>query len=167
MKRKWTKNTINQAFDEFVKKYDRLPTREEMYKKYRGKFPRPLSVKIAFDMTLSEYFNTHYSIYLNRCQARIYDKRTKEYWVEDFKKQYIEYDYPVEAVYNKLRNPKTPNTRTMAKIIGVTTWTEVLDYCGLQKDNRIELTGELIFEETLENYEALNAKLQNLIKKYQ
>ena len=63
-----------------------------------------------------------------------------------------------------MRKSQTPNTQTIAKIIGVTTWYEVLDYCGFIKN--VELKGELIFEETLEKYQALNNKLQTLIKDF-
>ena len=161
--RKWTETAIQQAFDDFVKTHNRLPTKQEMYEKYNGKFPRPLSVKLTLGMTLSEYFKTNYITYFNRCQSRVYGRMPKEYWIDDFKKQYIQYGCPVECLYNKLRNPQTPNTQTLAKIIGVTNWCEILDYCGFTKEKR-ELDGELLFEETLENYQALNNKLQNLIK---
>ena len=32
--RKWTETAIQQAFDNFIKQYDRLPTKQEMYEKY-------------------------------------------------------------------------------------------------------------------------------------
>lgn len=162
--RKWTETAIRQAFDDFIKKHDRLPTKEEMYEKYNGKFPRPLSVKLTLGMTLSEYLKLNYITYFNRCQSRVYGRMPKEYWIDDFKKQYIQYGRPVERLYNKLRNPQTPNTQTLAKIIGVVTWGEVLEYCNFSKKENIKLNSELLFEETLENYQALNNKLQNLIK---
>ena len=162
--RKWTESAIRQAFDDFVKTHNRLPTKQEMYVEHNGKFPRPLSVKLTLGITLDEYLRINYTTYYDRKQARVYGIMPDEYWIEDFKKQYIEYGYPNESIYNKLRKTKTPNTQTLAKIIGVTTWGEVLDYCGFSNKSNIELYGELIFEETLENYKALNVKLQNLIK---
>lgn len=161
--RKWTEPAIRQAFDGFVEKHNRLPTKQEMYEKYNGQFPRPLSVKLALGITLDKYFQIYYTAYYKRKQARVYGVMPDEYWVEDFKKQYIKYGYPSEDRYNQIRRPQTPNTQTIAKIIGVGTWRDVLKYCGLLKTKK-ELDGELVFEETLENYQILNEKLQNLIE---
>lgn len=161
--RKWTETAIRQAFDSFVKKHHRLPTKQEMYEKYNGQFPRPLSVKLTLGITTDEYLKKNYTTYYKRKQARIYGVMPDNYWIEDFKKQYIEYGYPTEKEYNQGRNPQTPNTQTIAKMIGVVTWCDVLKYCGFLKVKK-ELSGELIFEETLENYQILNEKLQNLIE---
>ena len=160
--KKWTEPAIRQAFDGFIKKYNRLPTKQEMYEKYNGEFPRPLSVKITTGITIGEYLRKNYTIYYKRKQARVYGIMPDEYWIDDFKKQYIEYGCPTEIMYNKLRNPKTPNTQTLAKIMGVTTWREVIEYCGLKRE--VELQGKLIFDETLENLTILNDKLQIILK---
>ena len=162
--RKWTETAIQQAFDNFIKYHDRLPTKQEMYEKYNGKFPRPLSVKLTLGITLEEYLQENYTIYYKRKQSRIYGVKPDEYWIENFKNQYIKLKHPTEVEYNRLRDKKTPNTQTIAKIIGVVTWGEVLEYCNFSKKENIKLNSELLFEETLENYQALNNKLQNLIK---
>lgn len=164
---KWTKEAIDKAFDDFVKQHGRLPTKDEMYGKYKGSFPWPLSVKTAGGMTVREYFETYYARYLNRCRSKVYSQRTKEYWVKDFKTQYINYGCPSEDEYNRRRRPNTPNTQTFAKIIGVVTWGEVLDYCGFEKYPKAELSGEVIFDETPENYRRLNIKLQEVLSSVQ
>ena len=164
--KKWTETAIQQAFDGFIRQHNRLPTNREMYEKYNGKFPRSLSVKLTLGVTLEKYLQENYTIYYKRKQARIYGVKPDKYWIEDFKSQYIKFDKPSEKSYNKLRNPNTPNAETIAKIIGVTKWKEVLEYCGFVKENN-KLRGELIFEETLENYQKLNSKLQNLIKNFE
>ena len=162
--RKWTETAIQKAFDDFVEQHNRLPTKQEMYEKYNGKFPRPLSVKLTLGITLDKYLQSNYTTYYKRKQARVYGTMPDKYWIENFKQQYIEYGCPTDMTYNKMSKPQTPNTQTIAKIIGVTTWYEALNYCGFIK--KVELKGELIFEETLENYQALNNKLQNLIKNF-
>lgn len=165
--RKWTETAIQQAFDNFIKTHNRLPTKQEMYKKYNGKFPRPLSVKLALGKTIGEYLEINYTSYLQRCQSRVYGRMPKEYWIDDFKKQYAKLNHPIESEYNALREPKTPNTQTLAKIIGVSTWGEVLNYCGFEKDTKVELRAELDFEETLDNYQKLNSKLQEILKNFE
>lgn len=163
MERKWTETAIRRAFDDFIKQYDRLPTKQEMYEKYNGKFPRPLSVKLTLGITLDKYLQINYTTYYKRKQVGVYGMMPNEYWIEDFKMQYIKYGKPTEYIYNKLRDPKTPHTQTLAKLIGVTTWHEVLNHCGLIEE-KVKLRGELVFEETLENYQKLNVKLQNILK---
>lgn len=163
---KWTEAAIKQAFDDFIEEHDRLPTREEMYEKHAGMFPRPNSIKLTMGITIGEYLELNYSEYLHRCQSRLYCKRTKESWVEDFKKQYIQYGAPIEDEYNRLRSPGTPNSQTLVKIVGVPTWNKLLKYCGLQKNKRTELTGEVVFEPTLENLQKLSKKLQEVVKSF-
>lgn len=167
MKRKWTETAIQQAFDNFIKQYDRLPTKQEMYEEYNGQFPRPLSAKLTLGITLDKYLQINYTAYYERKQARVYGIMPKEYWIEDFKKQYTKLNHPIESEYNALREPKTPNTQTLAKIIGVSTWGEVLNYCGFEKDTKLELRAELDFEETLDNYQKLNSKLQEILKNFE
>lgn len=162
--RKWTEPAIRQAFDDFIKQHDRLPTKQEMYEKYNRQFPRPLSAKLTLGITLDEYLQKNYTTYYKRKQLGVYGLMPEEYWIEDFKSQYIKYNYPIETTYNKLRNKETPCTQTIAKIIGVTTWNDVLKYCGFYKEEKVELTGGIEFEETLENYEKLNDILQNFIQ---
>ena len=107
----------------------------------------------------------NYNEYLNRCQSRIYGHKTKEHWVDDFKRQYTQYNKPIEIEYNKLRKIGTPNTETLAKIIGVKTWREVLDYCGFCNEQLTTLDVQIDFEETQENYRKLIDKLEPFIKK--
>ena len=157
--RKWTKTAINQAFDDFISEHDRLPTREEMYQKGNCRFPRPLSVKLEMGMSIGDYLKSRYPEYLNRCNSRTHGKRSREYWIEDFKTKYIELDYPTEENYNKNRNQGSPNSKTMAKIIGVKNWGEVLKYCDVEI-KKSNLTAELDFEETLENLIKLRIRLE-------
>ena len=162
-RRKWTKTAINQAFDDFIAQHDRLPTREEMYQKGSCKFPRPLSVKLEMGISIGDYFKSRYPEYLNRCNSRTHSKMPREYWIEEFKTKYIELDYPTEEKYNKSRNQGSPNSKTMAKIIGVKTWGEVLKYCDVER-KRPPLTGEIIFEETLENLIKFRIRLQEAMQ---
>ena len=159
--RKWTDITIKQAFDEFIKENGRLPTKREMYDKHKGKFPRPLSAKLTLGVTLAQYIKENYSFYQKTNSTKMYGNKPDEYWIQDFKKQYIENGCPTEKMYNKLRKPQTPNSQTLAKIIGVETWGEVLDYCKVRKD--IEIKGELVFDETFDNLAALSEKLRKFI----
>ena len=132
----WTKEKIQDTYDAFVKKYKRLPTQHEMYVIYNKQFPRPLSIKIATGMTQGEYFKKYYGAYAKPCRSNVYSRRTKEQWVEDFKLQYKKYGEPTEQKYNQMREHGTPNTKTLAKIMGVQTWREILSYCGFDQEQR-------------------------------
>ena len=164
---KWTEIAIRQSFDAFIQEHGRLPTKEEMYKKYAGKFPRPNSVKITMGVTIGKYLELNYNEYLHRCESRIYSKRTKEYWVENFKKQYMQFGEPIKEDYDKLRASGTPNSKTLKKIVGVLTWNELLEYCGFHKNKKADLKGDVMFEPTLENLQKLSKKLQEIVKSFQ
>lgn len=163
---KWTESAIKQAFDSFIKEHDRLPTRDEMYKKYRGMFPRPNSIKIATGINIKEYLELNYNEYLHRCQSRLYSKRTKKYWIENFKEQYIQLGKPIKDNYDKLRASNTPNAKTLTRIAGVSTWNKLLEYCGFQKDKKVELKGGVVFDPTLENLQKLSKKLQEVLENF-
>ena len=159
---KWTEKAIKKAFDDFITEYGRLPSKKEMYGKYNGRFPRPLSVKLTSGISLNAYLKTNYTKYYKRKQERIYGVMTHEYWIEDFKKQYADYGCPGEARYNKLRNKNTPCTQTLAKMAGVSTWHELLHICGFYRDGETKLICELAIEESLENYKKISGKLQKI-----
>lgn len=163
---KWTEAAIQQAFDDFIKKHDRLPTRTEMYEKYTGMFPRPQSVKIAMGMSIGKYLELNYSKYIRKCQPSRYHKGTKEHWVEDFKKQYIQRNKPSEKEYNRFRSSGTPNSTTLTRMVGVSNWSELLKYCGFQKE-KVELRGEIVFDPTLENLQKLSEKLHEIMKSFE
>ena len=161
--RRWTETAIKQAFDNFVIEHNRLPTREEMYQKHNGKFPQSSSVKLSLGITLNQYLKTNYTTYFNKKQTRVYGAMSEEYWIEDFKKQYIKYNKPTEREYNKMRCPHTPNTQTLKKFVGVTTWLDLLKHCGFIEE-KIKLRGVLVFEESPENYEILNNRIQKFLR---
>ena len=160
---KWTESAIKQAFDDFIKEYGRLPTKQEMYGKYNGRFPRPLSVKICLGITLGEYLETNYTTFQHRCQSRIYNKMTKEYWLDNFKTQYTKFGMPPKEKYDQLRDEHTPNSKTLTRIAGVATWSELLEQCGFIENKKTELTGVIVFDESLESYQKLRKKLQDIL----
>ncbi len=159
---KWTEKAIKEAFDDFISEYGRLPSKKEMYGKHNGKFPRTLSVKSATGISLETYLKINYTEYHERKRERIYGVMTHEYWIEDFKKQYADCGCPGESKYNKLRNKNTPCTQTLAKMMGVSTWRELLHICGFCRGDENELVCELTFEESLENYRKISDKLKKI-----
>lgn len=166
--RRWTKDTINKVFDDFILENDRLPTRQEMYgkySKYRGYFPRSATIKMVFGLNIGEYFKKQYADYCERRKARVYGVKTNEYWLNNFVEQYIQLGHPTEAEYNRLKDVNTPNSQTLMKMIDTDKWTELLDFCKLT-GVKAELKGNLIFSENIETYTALYEKIVKIINDF-
>ena len=164
---KWTETAIKQAFDDFINQHDRLPTRQEMYGRYNGRFPRPLSVKLSLGITLGEYLETNYTTFLHRCQSKRYNRMTVDYWIENFKSQYIKFGKPPQEKYDQMRDKNTPNSKTLTNIVGVANWNELLIHCSFYKNKRTDLQGEVVFDESFENYQKFRKKSNpiNLFKR--
>ena len=166
--RRWTKDTINKVFDDFILENDRLPTRQEMYgkySKYRGCFPRSATIKLVFGLNTGEYFKKQYADYCERRKARVYGVKTNEYWLNNFVEQYIQLGRPTEAEYNRLKDVNTPNSQTLMKMIDTDKWTELLDFCKLT-GVKVELKGNLGFSENIETYTVLYEKIKKIINDF-
>lgn len=160
---KWTEDAIKQVFDGFINKYGRLPTMQEMYVKYRGQFPRPLSVKISLGITLGKFFDTYYATFNHRCCSRVYGKISKEYWIDNFKTQFVRLGMPSREQYDKNRDNDTPGSQTLLKIAEIPTWRMLLDVCGFSKDKSSEISCEIVFDETEESLRLLLDKLRKFL----
>lgn len=168
---RWTKKEIHKAFDDFIKENNRLPTRREILYGENYCFPQPCTIKRNTGVTMNEFFRIYYTSYFERCQSKKYGRMSQKYWIEDFKTQFAKYEYPTEVMYNKLRAKNSPGTQTLRRIIGVSTWNEMLCCCGfpiyherLREPKTMKC--QVDFEETTENYRKLLSKLQSFMKDY-
>lgn len=169
-KPRWNEQTIKKVYDNFIKDNDRLPTRHEMYVVYKTVFPRPASIKRVTGLTVYNYLRKHYPKYFNRCNCQKYSYRTKEQWADVFRKQYIKLGYPTREQYDVLRDKRTPLTQTLYNILELSTWNELLDYCGVPHKKPSQLKVVMNFPDDLESLRRWVAKLDyinnNIISKH-
>lgn len=126
----WSDKTIFDAFDQYILEHNCLPSRTEI--KLNSKIPTHPTIKNRFGLTLEEFYQKYYCDYINKNPSRIYHYQSVDYWLDNFKKQYIKNNYPPQKQYDALREDNTPSSRHIIKIAGYKNWNELLYYCGFK-----------------------------------
>lgn len=130
-KRKWTQEAIFASYNDFIKKNGRLPTKQEIIQN-TGILPLPRIIKLNLGMTQGEFIHKFYSQYVISC----YNGQPKEYWINEFKKTFLELGSPTEDKYNKSRKKESPNTQAIRRWVGNVTWNQLLDICNLDVNEK-------------------------------
>lgn len=126
----WSEKAIFDAFDQYILDYGHLPSKAELSN--NKNIPTHSTVKNRFNMTLEKFFEKYYGNYIKKCNSRVYGRFDKDYWINNFKEQYVKQDCPSMSEYDKNRNKGTPMSRHLIKICGFKNWNELLFYCGFK-----------------------------------
>lgn len=125
----WTEKSLKDSIEQFLLENNRLPNSEDYLT--NKNLPSRCTIKSKTGLSMEEYYNKYYSnFYYNN--NSIYNHKEIEHWVELFKEQYIKHDKPGLNTFDKLRDEGTPCVQTYCKIIGISTWNELLEYCGFE-----------------------------------
>lgn len=124
-KSKWTEEQIFKVINEFIVTHNKLPSTKEL-SKYPN-LPTHSSIKNRFDMNVIEFYKTYYNDKLYLCKSNVYHYRSKDYWFEDFKKQYGKMNSPTMEQYDKNRKSSTPCAAHLLKILEIKSWKELID----------------------------------------
>ena len=123
----WTTDSILDAINQFLYENGRLPASVDFLKV--DYLPTRCTIKNKLGLTMEEFYNIYYSNYYYNNNS-IYNYRDIEYWTNMFKEQYIKHGEPSLNNFDKVRDENTPCVQTYCKIIGVSTWNELLEHCG-------------------------------------
>ena len=126
----WSKKTILDAFDQYILEHNKLPSKSEI--KDNPKIPTHSTIKNRFGLTLQNFYKEYYGDYIKKCPSRVYHYQSVDFWINNFKEQYIKNDYPTQREYDLLRDKNTPSSRHLVKISGYKNWNELLDNCGFE-----------------------------------
>ena len=168
-KTKWNNEKIFVAFDNFIEQNGRLPKPEEI--KMDKSLPSAQTVRKFFGLTIAEFYKKYYADHVHLCDSRKYHYNSTDYWIENFKEQYIRNNYPPQYKYDMLRDSKTPSSHNLIKISGQKTWINFLHFCGFDIEkiryeaSRPKMTIEDIDlppEKYQKFYEALNKALKDI-----
>lgn len=160
----WTKDTIFDTLNQWVIDNGRNPTTTNLKKK--GLPPHPV-IKFRFNMTAMEFLNMYYPQPIKLCNSKVYYMKTKEYWCNDFIKQYQIIKPTSAEEYNCKRNKNTPSWQCVANICEVKKWYDFLRLNTLEINygERISLKIENIriisYNNLLDELELVN---QNILK---
>lgn len=158
-KPKWTETTILQAFQNYYDENGILPVVKEIDR--NPSLPFRKSIKIIMNMNVSELYDTYFADY----QQNIYSGKSKEFWTENFIKQYSLLEYPSEDIYNKFRPKGCPNTQAIRKWNGNLTWIELLKKFDLleKRENKIPLKVHFVFTNE-KSFDKLKSELEEILK---
>ena len=124
----WNKETILDAFKQFIAENNRFPKKEDM----EGKniLPMRSTVERIFNMKYAEFRSLYFSDYalVNGSGKYI---RSREYWVSLFKTEYVKMDYPTKTEYNKSRRSGMPCAEHLVRLCDCKSWNGLLNLCGL------------------------------------
>ena len=152
----WSEEHIFDAFNQYINEHGYLPSKSEIDKELS--LPSYSMVKYKFKMPLKEFYNKYYSKYTNLCQSSIYNKRPVSYWIEDFKNQYKNLNYPTMKNYDKNRKPNTPCAQHLIKLTNSKTWNNMLNEFDLVRPKgktNLNIIAPSLDDLTFEQTEAL------------
>jgi hypothetical protein len=130
----WTKETIVDAFDQFAIDNGRNATTTDIKK--RGLPPHTV-IKLKFGMDAKRFLSTYYP---QKCDSRIYAAKTKEEWLEFFKKEYERLKPGSAEKYNSERRPGSPSWQTIARFFNISKWKEFQEFCGVSVHYKIGIS---------------------------
>ncbi|MCL2218103.1 MAG: hypothetical protein FWB91_13950 [Defluviitaleaceae bacterium] len=121
----WSESTIFDTINQFIIDHGRPPTTTDFKKKG---LPPHTVIKLRFNMTLREFLNKHYPD-PKLCSSKIYFAKTKEHWQNIFLNDYRNNSPSSAAEHDANRTKNTPTWQTIAKMFGITKWTDWLNFC--------------------------------------
>lgn len=121
---KWTRKNIFNAIDTFLAEHHQLPSPRTLDR--TPNLPTHTSIKNRFGINVMEFYETYYTENIYLCQSRIYHYQSVEYWVNNFKEQYVKLNYPTMEEYDHNRDKGTPCSRHLIKLTKTKSWNEFI-----------------------------------------
>ncbi len=159
----WEEKTIFDTLDQFVLDNGRNPTTTDL--KAKNMPPHPV-IKHRFDMTAKEFLDKYYPKE-KLCDSKIYYNKTKEEWLEVFKKEYERIKPTSSEEYNEKRKKELPSWGTVARLNGIKKYSELLKYLNLKvyRKSNLKRSSSKLKVNTYSDYDnkidSINSKLKD------
>lgn len=127
----WNQKNILDRIDQFIVDNNRLPKCSDLA---TPTMPNRKIIQLHFNMKFEEFC---YKYYRDKMISRSYIQYDKQYWIDNFKRQYNTLKPRSSNMYNECREKNTPSTRYMKKICEVKTWLELLQKLGLEPYSQV------------------------------
>lgn len=125
----WSQSAIFDSIDQWIQENKKIPTARDMA--YKG-LPSVSVIKRRFGLTSKEFLDNYYPIRKPKCQSIKYGYKTKEEWQSIFKREYEKIMPHTAKEFDRKRKKDIPAWGTIARILGVTKWRDLLKYCNLE-----------------------------------
>ena len=123
----WSQAAIFDACDQFILDKGRLPRLRDFN---RAGLPSHPTVKNRFGLSLRQFLDRYYPPATGIPTRSPYGGRPASHWLDIFQREYRSLLPKSAAAYNAQRPKGTPSWATLAKMLGLKTWRELLTYCG-------------------------------------
>lgn len=124
--RLWTKKAVFDTIEQFkLDNGGRVPNPSEFDS--IGSLPTHTSIKNLFRMTVNEFLDEYYP---DRMKSFMYKNKSYKYWLEDFRTAYLKMNkgrYVIQEAYDKRRNPGSPHSRTLMRLLKLNSYSELLE----------------------------------------
>lgn len=121
--RRWTKEAVFQALDQWRDEHGRNPTVTNLVE---DGMPKAVTIQRMFDMKASAFMSIYYPSEHTKKPVTKYSVRTEQEWIDDFKRQYEKIKPKSGREYNNRREEGSPTWNTIIKYCHIGTWTELL-----------------------------------------
>lgn len=123
---KWTKDRVFDSVKKYIEENEFISARvfDEV-----NMLPCHTVINTLFNMTAKEFLVRYFPENIFKTK---YHAKPKEYWMEEFKKEYMRINAYGMEDYNERRNRDLPCARTLCSLLGCSTYNEVLDLVGLE-----------------------------------
>ena len=120
----WTKELVFERLNEWKERHGRNPTMTDLAE---AGMPKAAQIKRLFDMKATAFLNIYYPTEKNKRPTSKYTQKSKEEYIKDFIAEYERIKPRTAKKYNAARNKNLPTWMTIARYVGVTTWTELIE----------------------------------------
>lgn len=129
---RWSRASILDAIEDYICEHGCLPRPKDMGSGLG--LPSHMTVRKFFGMTVMEFEETYFPDYVHRCASSVYHRHDREYWLNNFKRQYERMGRPTMEVYQKEREAGTPCAAHIKKLAGAKTWGELVQMCDAAQE---------------------------------
>lgn len=120
---RWTKEQVFEALDKWKAEHDRNPTMTNLSE---TDMPSGSTIQCLFDMKPTAFLNIYYPNDKPKKITSQYTIKSKQEWIDNFIEQFNK-NKPISGrEYDLKRDKGTPTWGTIARYVGVTTWTKLL-----------------------------------------
>ncbi len=130
----WSQLKIIDAFAQWIKDHGHVPTTSVI--DASRDLPSHPSIENAFGMTTIEFLDKYFPRVERRISLGSYGANTASEWVSLFKNDYLKIAPYSGIDYNNRRSPHLPRYSSLSKLLGLSSWQELIANLHLPQFNK-------------------------------
>lgn len=159
LKNEWTRDSITNKINQWVKEHGRNPCCSDLAQ--YDDMPNPIAIKRAFDMRASAFLNLYYPRTRKKPTTYV-SVMSEEELINLFVTQIEKHEIHSSKEYDELKDSGTPCWMTIARNLGLTRWSELLERASVKTKERSAVEAQRVI--TVRHSIPLHEKLEQLLK---